>query len=106
MSEPWMRANYSPRNVMLGIPRLCGSFASKPELIQTGICGLVPTSRLLVSNRSVSTRAFIGTNPETLLPFARDPPSNGGSKHGHSFQFRQADIAVLMDENRVYSVLL
>src|SRR5437773_3141777 len=52
------------------------------------------------------TNAF-GTNPTGELITSRFPvtrPQSRATKNGHSFQFRQADIAAHLDENRVYSV--
>jgi hypothetical protein len=41
-----------------------GWIVDYPEVIQIGIYGSVPTSRLFASNRSVTASAFIGTNLE------------------------------------------
>jgi hypothetical protein len=61
-------------------------------------CRKAKTSRLLTTG-SVNTRAFVGTNPTdepitSGLPVTR--PQSRATKHGHSFQFRQAEIAALI----------
>jgi hypothetical protein len=44
----------------------------KPGVIQIGVRGSVPRSRLCVINRKLTTSAFVGTDSQDLLKTATD----------------------------------